>query len=940
MNKHLLSLLVAATAASAIQVGAVPAKPGLRTYTQPDGSQVTVRLVGDERCHYYLTEDNYPLLTDAQGRLCYAVENADGLPVPGKMVAENTGRRSAAVRSALQAYDPEVLTEKIRLQRQAASRMQVPQQGMGLFSTNFPHMGQTKNMVILVEYKDVKFKTQNPATYFNEMLNQEGFSKLGATGSCRDYYIDASHGLFKPDFDVYGPITLSQNMSYYGGNDMWGNDKNPEKMAIEACQQLDATVDFTQYDLDNDGYIDNVYIFYAGMGEASGGSADTVWPHSWEIAEAGGGIYKFDGKILNRYACSNEWMNGRSDGIGTFCHEYGHVLGLPDLYCTDNSNNKTPGEWCLMDMGSYNNDSRTPPTLGAFERNALGWIDLVELTGEASISMPHILGSNEAYIIPNPAKKTEFFLFENRQQSGWDAYLPGHGMLIWHIDFVQSIWDSNKTNNNSSHQYVDLEEANGSVTVRSGNPFPGTSKKTSFTSTTSPAMKTWAGGYIDLPITNIAETDGVITFDVKGGLQEVGDPTGIAAVDSLATPYSITLEWPAVDKVNNYLLDVWEADGNATDTAVVNYVEGYQARPITGTAHTVTGLQPETHYNFAIRAKAGSVVSANAATGSASTTPVTFGYKAPTVLEATDVAEKTFTANWEAMDEAVDYSLTVYASVPTGVSEVTANMGAGTQFALPEGWTTNVKTIYTVDTYAGAALPSLKFGVTGAYLQTAVTVGEIKSFGFWYRGASADKANSFDVQFRASAEDEWTTAATVKPLAASGTQYKVDAPAGMHQARVVYNKVGNGNMAIDDAVLELEAVQRDVVEGYNARSVGNVTEYAVDLSQIRLGSTMVEYKLSALNAAGTRSLESELQTVQLQAASGVADITAGETLGLHGRTVLFGGKPGTVVTVADAQGRIVVRAAASANGTAALTLDTPGFYIVNAGVKTLKVIVR
>ena len=174
-----------------------------------------------------------------------------------------------------------------------------------------------------------------------------------------------------PDFDIYGPVTLSKNMSYYGGNDIYGNDKNPEKMIIEACQLLDDEVDFAQYDNDGDGYIDNIYVFYAGKGEASGGSKDTVWPHSWNITAATSTPYIFDGVRLDRYACSNENEGSHPDGVGTFVHGFSHVMGLPDLYATSYTSSFTPGAWSCMDYGPYNNDGRTPRCTAHL--NAMPW---------------------------------------------------------------------------------------------------------------------------------------------------------------------------------------------------------------------------------------------------------------------------------------------------------------------------------------------------------------------------------------------------------------------------------------------------------------------------------------------------------------------------------------------------------------------------------------
>ena len=161
--------------------------------------------------------------------------------------------------------------------------------------------------VVLVEYQDVKFNLSDPKDYFTRLLNEEGFSDYYATGSARDWFINSSNGMFKPEFEIMGPVTLQKNQEYYGGNDAYGQDNAPQRMVIEACRQLNTTVDFSRFDRDGDGYIDNVFVVYAGRGEASGGSSDCVWPHAWTLnAAEPGSIYTFDNVRLNRYACCNE----------------------------------------------------------------------------------------------------------------------------------------------------------------------------------------------------------------------------------------------------------------------------------------------------------------------------------------------------------------------------------------------------------------------------------------------------------------------------------------------------------------------------------------------------------------------------------------------------------------------------------------------------------
>ena len=203
-------------------------------------------------------------------------------------------------------------------------------------------------------------------------------------------------------------------MSYYGENDYRGDDSNPQKMAIEACQQLDATVDFSEYDRDNDGYIDNVYIFYAGRGEASGGSSSTVWPHSWEVSAVESQTYYFDNVILNRYACGNEWEGDKPDGVGTFIHEFSHVLGLPDLYSTSYSSAFTPGSWSAMDYGPYNNNGCTPPLYSVFEicsrldnSYRIGWTKFYYTQGYQQQQRLHNQNQQVKRVLPAGKQTTE-----------------------------------------------------------------------------------------------------------------------------------------------------------------------------------------------------------------------------------------------------------------------------------------------------------------------------------------------------------------------------------------------------------------------------------------------------------------------------------------------------------------------------------------------------
>ncbi len=519
---------------------AVPANRQPQVFTQPDGTQLTLRLVGDEFFHYYLTESGDMALQGPDGAFYLAEPALDGTPAISSRLVGSKGQTAEQRVAMIDAGSKKAAAKRAR--RDRAMGMRAPMQaseaawpsGIGLFPNNtYPVTGSPRAAIILVAFSDVAMNSRSQA-YFTDMASKVGFKESGsttgssspaATGSALDYFTASSNGKFTPQFDVLGPVKLSNTCAYYGGNDSYGNDLRPEYMVRDAIKALDATTDFSVYDNDHDGVIDNVYVIYAGMGEANGGAANTIWPHSWSFSEAGLSL-TVDGKKVDSYACSAEFYSKTLlDGIGTFCHEFSHVMGLPDLYDTvyGTAERYTPGDYSLMDQGSYLNSSRTPPTYGIYERNAMGWADVEVLDPGVGVdaSLGHILNTNMGYAIATE-KTNEFFLLENRQKTGWDAYLPGHGMLIWHIDYNTSIWNANKPNNSATHQYVDIVEAGGTANNTSSStlaqyPFPGTKNKTSFTSSTTPAMRSWAGKNIDAPITDIAEANGMITFKVCGG---------------------------------------------------------------------------------------------------------------------------------------------------------------------------------------------------------------------------------------------------------------------------------------------------------------------------------------------------------------------------------------------------------------------------------------
>lgn len=674
--------------ASAVLIGAtfrseaVPAKTGIVTITQADGSTLNVRLVGDENFHQYYTEDGFLLVND-NGNFCYAKISDNGIPVSSNIRAKDIAERGNDARIMLRSIDKEaqqravkalhaeylkldssvILNRKSQLKTlknvidsPSIARPAIP----GLFTgTHFPSLGSPKTIVILAAFNDVSFSIDQPYDYFNRMLNERDFNLFNGTGSALDFFIDNSDGQFTPIFDVFGPVILPSSQKYYGGNDFLGNDMNPEQMVIDACTAADPYIDFSQYDNDGDGIVDNVFVFYAGRGEADGGGANTVWPHSYNLKYSNN-CPRLDGVLIDRYACTNEWDGSRPDGIGTFVHEFSHVLGLPDLYTTSYTGAFTPGRWSTMDQGSYNNNKRTPPYFSVFERAALGWLYPKAIETVTNVTLPPI-SSNFGAII-NTSDKNEFFLFENRQQTGWDKYIPGHGMLVWHIDYDRQRWDNNSVNNISAHQYVDIEEADGvrSEMTRSGDAFPGTANRTSFTDTTSPSMRTWDRKHLNLPITEIAEdNDGIISFHVAGGYDVMPLVEVCDAVDTGDDHF--TAVWKQRTGMDYYLSVYTRED------SVRNYVPGYQKRFIgRDSLYTVEGLQPETTYFYTLVQNNGWDES-----GDSEEIPVFTGENTPFELiraiarEATEIADSSFTANWDEVRNADSYEIKLITPVDT-----------------------------------------------------------------------------------------------------------------------------------------------------------------------------------------------------------------------------------------------------------------------------------
>lgn len=330
-------------------------------------------------------------------------------------------------------------------QKKAAARLATPRKASA--TTNY--LGKKKGLVILCEFTDKQFQAANDREKYNNILNTRGYtSEEGFKGSVADYFLDQSGGLFELDFDVVGPYTTKNGYAYYGKNSSQGDDMRAEDMVVEMCKAADADVNFADYDWDDDGEVDEVFVVYAWKGEADSGLSNTIWPHMWSLDEA----MKFltlDGKKINVYACANEIeSNGSICGIGTFCHEFSHCLGFADFYDVSYSGLFGMGDFDVMDAGLYGNGGFCPVGYSAFEKMSCGWQQPIVLSGE-DVSVDSLKPMNlqgDFYIIYNDAHPDEYYLIENRQKKGWDKYLPAKGLMITHVDYDEEVWYNNIPN--------------------------------------------------------------------------------------------------------------------------------------------------------------------------------------------------------------------------------------------------------------------------------------------------------------------------------------------------------------------------------------------------------------------------------------------------------------------------------------------------------------
>ena len=738
MKRYLLCLLVALMGSAC--VWASTASPEPFEFVKPDGTKVMARIYGDE-FHSY-------------------IESLDGELLQGSR-------------------DPEVLEE-------ADMKRRIHRATQAAGNSNYPTTGSPRALVLLVSYTDQTFS--NSLQDFRNLLNQSGYSYNGAIGSCRDYFIACSDSIFQPQFDCYGPYTLAHNTEYYGANEGSRTDKRAYEMILEACQLAhNAGVNFKNYDTNNDGVLDNVFVYYAGHGEANGAPASTIWAHQSDVSPYG---LRLDGVLVSSYACSSELYGASGStrcGIGTFCHEFSHVLGQPDFYDTG-YNYYTVGNWDLMSAGNHNNRGNTPPLYSAYERMYVGWLTPKQLLLPGQYVLTNELFKKEAYLIaasthnlsgknPNPS---EFFLLDYRSADNiWDMYLPGNGMIVWHIDYLPSAWVSNTPNSGPTIMRMHMEEANGigwkrrarGEDGRASDVYPGTQHVTSF----DPVLHD--GTNIGQPIFNIEENGGVINFTY------ISDGGSLFKVDRKSIELTTTVddnkkivEWePQSFNLIGMGLDPEKDITLTTNSNLFSLYAGDEApkrgtsnwkRTLTLNAQNDSTLEQRLWVCFNPSKQSCDATKANISINSTNANltvslvgnaPRPTYVTIPTTYACDEVTPYSFTAHWKNVNDAEYYYLTLYES-EEGTTEFKQGFeNFSDQSSIREqGWQSNT-TLTTTSAKADGSR-ALYIKNHGDQVTSETYPSPVTKISFWYNAFSASVDTIGVLEIEAYNGKEWLLA--------------------------------------------------------------------------------------------------------------------------------------------------------------------------------------
>jgi len=934
---------------------AVRAIPYPVTITQPDGSQLIIRLQGDERFHYKTTLDGYTLTPDNNNVLTYARLDVNGNLVSTSVKASNIEKRSSTEKILLKTLSQNIiLNAKNRIN--SSVRSSVIKSSVSGIQKSYPLTGSPKSLVILVNFSDRSFVTASPQTAFTNLLNQKNYSVNGGTGSAKDYFRDNSMGVFNPQFDVVGTFTLPQTMDYYGKNDSNDEDTNPQQMVIDACTLASAAgVDFSQYDTDGNGIVDNIFIYYAGYNEAEGGTANSIWPHRWTLNNYN---TKFNGVSVYGYACTSE-LKGSSGsnmcGIGTFCHEFGHVLGLDDMYATvSTATQHTLSSWDIMDYGPYLNNGRTPSGYSSYERFFLNWLVPTELKSPKNVTLDTLSTSNRAYLISqngnhnlngaNPVP-VEFFMLENRQLKGWDSYLPGHGMLVTHIYYNSTTWANNTPNNDPNAMGVDIIEADNiaSDNTMSGDPFPGTSNLTTY----SPTLR--SGTNIGKPLTVIKETNGIITFKFMGG-------SSAATINTIGTLASFKTIQGTPSAIQTIKVSGIKLKSSIQLSFVTNLhyemkkesdIAWGKTITLTPVDSTVTSTNIQIRYNPTVPSFANThnetlqlnSTSAETISLSLAGTSTRRVYVVPPIARnATDTTIASFVAHWDAVSDSIEkfasgYYLTVY-NTSEGTSKLKQGFNNG--LVAPD-WTINATALSPSAAFSGDSVPAIEFKNTGDFIQTEKYVLPATGLSFYVRSLSG---NGY-LFVEAWNDTKWTKLDSILVNSSLNTtkSYSFGEDKNYSRFKISYTRVSDYYVIIDDVTASFS---QKLEYNFKDKWVSSTSDSLINLVSNRDYYYKVKASDKKLNSDGSILYENitnfsnliHVKTIEDKAGKKALIVTVDKNHNL----IVYSTSTEYPIRIYNVVGQLIRIVSQTYNETTIKGLPHNQVYIIQSGARSSKVV--
>ncbi len=414
------------------------------------------------------------------------------------------------------------LKEAVRIWKSAAERGMydiTPDTPIRSKDKSFVDVDTLKPLAICVDFSD------NEHTYtigaFDTLLFSENF--VVPIGSFRDYYLENSYGQHDPQGSVYGWVEAPETYDYYTWEayGLGSYPHNAQKLVQDVLLAADPYVNFQDYDYDNNGWIDGLMVVHAGPGAEQTGDSSDIWSHRWLLPDE----MTLDGVKIQSYTMQpEEDLYAGLIGIGVFCHEWGHFLGINwEEYDSDYSSEGL-GEWTVMASGCFNNGGRTPAHHSAYCKYYLGWSDVNRLTSnQANVEILQAETSPVSYRLwTSGGVGSQYFMVENRQKTGFDSYLPGSGLLIYHVDTSKPGNDQEWCPDSlpSRHFKIAIEQADGLFELEGcpgysddgdlGDPFPGSSNKLAFDDTTTPSSRNYYDSPTQVAVWNISDSDSVM----------------------------------------------------------------------------------------------------------------------------------------------------------------------------------------------------------------------------------------------------------------------------------------------------------------------------------------------------------------------------------------------------------------------------------------------